>query len=245
MDTLATQVPIFLGALSQRKRKPIKPSTLALWTSLSQNWIVPASRIGSMPLETFGNGALKRFCDGLCSEKLSPRTIREVCGLVKRIIASAVDQDGNERFPRKWRNEFLDLPEAKPTVTAGTNSEAIRELLNRTTPRYAVLYALLASTGLRVSEALSLRIGDDGVHSAWAKEALLHVRTGIWRGKDVASPKTTAGIRTVPLYPSIDQMLIAFAGDRTDGYLFASRNGTPLSYALIHRNLKTRPDSPT
>jgi integrase len=151
------QAPLFLPSLAQRKRKPCKPATLELWGSLVRTWIGP--RIGSLPLESFGNRALKKFADSLCNEKLSPRTIREIAGLTKRIVASAIDENGDEKFPRKWKTEYLDLPQVRPASTASPNSDDIHGLFCRATGRYAVLYAALASTGLRVSEGLGLRIG--------------------------------------------------------------------------------------
>jgi integrase len=181
---------------------------------------------------------LKRFADDLCAEKLSPRSIREIVGLVKRIIASALDENGEQLFPRTWQAAFLDLPEIKPASNATPTPEEIHRLLAQVKPRYAVLYATLAATGLRVSEALSLRIRDDGTHSFWShNDGLLSIKTGIFRGTDVWSPKTQSGIRLIPLAPIVNDMLIKFAGNRT-GFLFAARTGKPLAYALILRNLK-------
>jgi len=31
-------------------------------------------------------------------------------GVVKLVVASAVSEDGEEMFPRKWNHEFLDMP---------------------------------------------------------------------------------------------------------------------------------------
>jgi integrase len=235
--TFADQSPVFLASLGKRKRRPVKPATLAAWESIVSHWIIP--KIGPLHLKDFQNAALKRFADDLCAEKLSPRSIREIVGLVKRIIASALDEDGEPRFPRTWSASFLDLPEIKPANTAAPTPEEIHKLLAQVKPRYGVLYVTLLSTGLRISECLSLRIGSDGTHSFWSRnEALLSIKTGMFRGKDVWSPKTQSGIRVIPLAPIVNDMLIKFVGNRT-GFLFAARTGKPLAYALVLRNLKS------
>ncbi|PYU25895.1 MAG: hypothetical protein DMG30_03680 [Acidobacteria bacterium] len=58
METFASQTSIFLVALSQRKRRPCKPSTVALWTSLSHNWIV------RLYARSPHGGVQPRFCPG-------------------------------------------------------------------------------------------------------------------------------------------------------------------------------------
>ena len=42
---------------------------------------------------------------------LSPKTISDnYVPVVKMLVASAVDEQGEEIYPRKWNNEFIDLP---------------------------------------------------------------------------------------------------------------------------------------
>jgi len=33
--------------------------------------------------------------------------------VVKMVVASAINENGEELYPRKWNHEFLDLPEVK------------------------------------------------------------------------------------------------------------------------------------
>jgi hypothetical protein len=42
--------------------------------------------------------------------KLSPASIRDYSNIVKAVVASAIYNNGEEKFPRKWNDEFLDLP---------------------------------------------------------------------------------------------------------------------------------------
>lgn len=55
--------------------------------------------------------------------------------------------------------------------------------------------------------------------------------------------KTAAALRDVDLHPAIASLLKDFVGDRKSGFLFASRNGRPLSSSNVirrhlHRALK-------
>ena len=35
---------------------------------------------------------------------------RQLCRSVKMVVASAVDEEGEEIYPRKWNHEFIDMP---------------------------------------------------------------------------------------------------------------------------------------
>ena len=72
---------------------------------------------------------------------------------------------------------------------------------------YAVLCAFLAGTGLRIGEALSVRNGDDGTHTAYdPANAVVRVRMTRWH-KQEGTPKTAAGIREVDLDPRLNAFL--------------------------------------
>ena len=41
------------------------------------------------------------------------------------VLASAVDEQGDEIYPRKWNHEFIDLPEVKDQKTPSFTSEEL------------------------------------------------------------------------------------------------------------------------
>jgi hypothetical protein len=44
---------------------------------------------------------------------LSPKTITgNYVPVVKMVVASAVDKQGEQIYPRKWNHDFIDLPES-------------------------------------------------------------------------------------------------------------------------------------
>jgi hypothetical protein len=58
--------------------------------------------------------------------KLSPATIRDYSNIVKAIIASAINDKGDELFPRKWNDVIVDAPiienQRQPSTTAPQGS---------------------------------------------------------------------------------------------------------------------------
>ena len=87
--------------------------------------------------------------------KLSPASVRDYVNIVKGVVASAINEDGEELFPRTWNEEYIDAPLVKHQRQPTTNGEGVTAILNAATGQYRVLYALLAGYGpLRAGEAL-------------------------------------------------------------------------------------------
>jgi len=92
------------------------------------------------------------------------------------------------------------------------------EFLVREAPerRHAVLYALLAASGLRRSEALGLEIKHLSNDCSTITVKQQRVRGGAVK----ATLKTDAATRTVDVHPSIAAMLRVYVDGRRIGYLF-------------------------
>ena len=227
------QASVFFEQIQTRQRHPVKSSTLAAYRTAINNWILPS--IGEEELERFGNGALKLFIHKLVVLHKSPATIRQIVAVVKMIVASVVTLDGEQVYPRTWNNDFIDLPDIGPQQSPMLSQDKLRAALRS---RYGVFFAFLAGTGLRIGEALAVRYGDDGTHTAWDPEnAVVRVRTQIWRGKEQDSPKTAAGIREVDLDPRLNALLQkTFERPVTPGrhFLFHRANGELLFQSYLY-----------
>lgn len=168
---------------------------------------------------------------------LSPKTITTYLGLVKLVVASALDKNGEQLFLRKWNHEFIDLPvvgnQRQPVFT----SEMVGKILQKAEGQDRVLLALLAGTGLRVGEALGLELkhlSDDC--------QTVTVEQSCWQGA-IQTPKTKNAYRQVDLSPDLANLLNAFVTNRRSGLLFANKEGKPLSQTnllrrSLHPNLK-------
>jgi integrase len=235
--TFRQQSAWWLNHSRTRKRNPIKPATAVGYQSYLDKWLDP--NLGDIPLSQVDNKVLKDFVEKLATAKLSPKTIVDIVAVAKMVVASARDDNGNQLYPREWNHEFIDLPvvKSKNQDTPTVEAEEVSDILSKAVGRYGVLDALLAGTGLRIGEALAIRIEDYSEdHSTISRDCTtIHVRKSIWRGKEQA-PKTDNAIRDVDVHSSLATVLKEFIGSRTSGFLFQTKGGRPLSQRNIMRD---------
>lgn len=228
--TFREQAKKFLNHSMNRKRNPVKPATSTTWQSCVDKWLNP--NLGDLPLASIGNQTVKTLVAKMHASGLSPKTISNYIGLVKLVVASAIGEDGEELFPRKWNHDFLDLPfiekQYQPTFSAETMSTTVQKAAGQE----QMLYALLAGTGLRIGEALGLEIK----HLS-ADRKTITIEQSCWNGK-MQSPKTKNAYRQVDLCPTVAHLLKTFIGDRASGLVFRNQGGRPLSQTnLVRRSL--------
>jgi integrase len=208
----------------------VKPATVFAWQHALDKWVLPS--LGDKLLADVSNSALRELVEKMAATGLSAKTIVNYSQVVKLVVASAVDAEGEQLYPRKWNADFIGLPivdreaQHRPTVTV----TELDEILSDTKMRYAILFALLAGTGLRIGEALALKPTDFS-----ADFRVLHVRRSIWAGKE-QSPKTPNAVREVDVPESLAAVLRTYAEGKS-GYLFATASGKPLSQRNVLRAL--------
>jgi hypothetical protein len=61
-------------------------------------------------LATISNKAVRELVEKMSVAGLSPKTIVNYIQVVKLVVASAVDEEGEQIYPRKWNHEFIQLP---------------------------------------------------------------------------------------------------------------------------------------
>jgi hypothetical protein len=227
------QSEAYLESLQSRRRDPITSSTLSAYQSYLRIWIVPL--VGGEDLETFKNGGMKKFVAHLSGAEsrfkrpLAASTITGIVNCLKDVIGSAKDDDGEEVYPRKWSNDFTDLPkivreeQKAPTIGRSALETAISGAEGILKP----LYATLAGTGLRIAECRALAAAKDGKSNLWDRDRRIIVVKGQLSrltGQFVP-PKTRAGYRTIELCEAANDILCQV--DSPPGYLF----NIPLSTA--------------
>lgn len=221
----------YLESLQSRRRNPIKPSTLKAYSSYLRTWIVPL--VGAEDLATFENGAMRKFVAKLAQAGLAPATTVGVVNCLKGIVGSALDENGNETYPRKWNNEFTDLPlvvqrdQKAPVI----GRAALETAISGARGAFKPLYAVLAGTGLRIAEMLSLQAGlDDGKGTFWLPEHRMIVVRGQLQNRQFLSPKTSAGYRQVDLSGDLNGILCRIGCPA--GYLFDIPRSTASDMAI-------------
>lgn len=215
------QAANWMRSLATRRRRPLKPATISNWQHSLQKWVLPT--LGDRLLADISNGALKELVETMAAAGLSAKTIVNHAAVVKLVLASAVNADGDQLYPRVWNHDFIGLPIVKteeqyrPTVT----ESELGEILASAKGRYFALFALLAGSGLRIGEALAVK---DTSLSPDCQ--IVYVRKSIWRGKEQA-PKTPNAVREVDVPESLAAFLREYVADKS-GYLFATATGRPI-----------------
>jgi integrase len=221
--TFCKQAKWWLNHVQNRKRKPIKETSIAGFTSYINKWLNP--KIGDLPLSSVNNLVAKGLVTKMTEGGLSAKMCNNVIQVVKMVVASAVNENGEEVHPRTWNHEFIDLPEVKnqrqPAQAIAANSKG----------REQMLYVLLGASGLRFGEALGLEIDKHVSNDC----STLLIRQKVWNGRVQPFLKTENGIRDIDLHPDAAAMLKKFIGNRTSGFLFSSRNGLPLLQSNVLR----------
>jgi len=228
--TFREQAKHFLNHSMTRKRNPVKTATLTTWESTIDKWLNPI--LGDLPLSGVGNATAKTLVAKFHEAGLSPKTISNYFGLVKLIVGSAIDREGEQMFPRKWNHEFIDLPIVEKQHQPVFSAETMSAIVSKADRQEQVLYSLLAGSGLRVGEAFGLEIKHLSADCRTIK-----IEQSMWAGK-LQTPKTKNAFREVDLAPELAKLLKSFVGDRKSGLIFTNQAGRPLSQTnLVRRSL--------
>jgi integrase len=164
---------------------------------------------------------------------LSAKTIDNYTQVVKMVVSSAVNREGEEIYPRKWNHEFLDMPivEKAKQNTPCFSSEVISGLATWKKERERMVFILCGAAGLRIGEALGIEI-DKHISPDFLT---LCIEQKVRHCKIERRFKIASASRQVDLHPAVASILKKFAGERKTGFLFCTRNEKPLGSSCILR----------
>ena len=199
-------------------------------------WLLPV--LGDLPLGAVDNDPVKDLVAKMvASEELGPKSTNEYIKLVKMVVASAKDPKTRKQlYPVFWDAEYLDLPivEKRNQKRPAFDSETVTWLVGHAKTYIQMIYVLASASGMRIGEVLGLEIDK---HFADDFSTVL-VRQKVRKCKTENYLKTDNAYRDIDLHTSVVKMLQEFIGLRTSGFLFASRNGKPLSDSnILNRHL--------
>lgn len=211
-----------MSEIASRKSDPVRSNTLHVYRSLLDARILPA--IGRVEMADVNNKTAKMLVGRLTEARLSPATINLAVSLVKQVVKSAVDENGDQLYPRTWNTRFIDAPRVDPASQKApiTAHQTLQDVLGATTGEVQALVALLAGTGLRIGEALALTPED------WDPiQGTITVSGTLVMGTIQPDPKTKAGKRTVDLDPALNTFLHSqFANRESRTRLFPASEDT-------------------
>ena len=215
--------------LSKKKRTPMRSATVAGYES-AVTWLTNV--IGDKSLSDVKNEVARELVIAMKTAKppLADKTIVTYFQVVKAVVASAVNKEGEQLHSRNWNLNHIGLPivnerkQSKPAFTA----REVEQIVSTAAGRYRILFALLAGSGLRIGEALGLKVGEHVSPDC----KTLYVRQSVWNGKE-QDPKTENAVRDVDVCSDLAAMLKDYIGNRTSGFLFHADSGKP----LLQRNI--------
>jgi integrase len=229
--TFKEQATSWLKQVTRRRRKPVANSTLESWEGCLRTWLNP--QIGDIPLSAVNNSTVKAVVAAMVKGGLSPKTIDNYVQVVKTVVASAIDKEGEELYPRKWNHDFIDMPVIMKSKqnTPSFSTEVMSGLAAWKYERERVLFILCGAAGLRIGEALGLEIDKH-----FSPDFLtVSIEQKARHGKVEKRLKTVSALRKVDLHSMIAAVIKEFAGKRKSGFLFRTRTGKPLGPSNILR----------
>jgi integrase len=224
--------------LSIMRKRKAAPSTLYNWKNCLDTWILPidinGTLFGDLPLASIKKTVAQELIDQMVAGDLSPKSIENYFQVVKMVFSSCVNEDGEEIYPRNWKKMGLVIPKVikKKQRRQCFTIEVMNHLSNSLTikPQMRMLFILCGASGLRIGEALGIRIEkilDGGTRIIINEKA--------WHGEIHDYLKTENGEREIDLPENVAKALVEFIGDRKSGLLFRTRNGKQLSQSNILR----------
>jgi integrase len=227
MTRFSEHLEWFLEHAVNRKRNPVKPSTILSWKMCAAKWLVPS--LGQLACDEVNNKTVKGLVLQMSQAGLHPQTITNYIMVVKLALSAATDENGEQIYPRKWNHAFLDMPLIQEHKQPFLTSEMVSSIVSESKGQTQMLLILLAATGLRIGEAIALE-----VKHVSPDARTLSVEQSCFMG-NIQAPKTRNAYRKVDLCTPVAVLLGQYLGDRTEGFVFPSRTNSPLSQPNLIR----------
>lgn len=227
--TFADYWPEWIDNYSGRTSRGFRENTRAEYRRDLEREAAPY--FGRMRLGEIEPQHVKRWLSSLAARGLAQSTIRSTFAPVRAMLADAAEEGTIRHNPAAGVRipSNAKPPERKRRALTEDEVDRLRAALTCEADR--VLVDFLLVTGLRISEAIALDLGDVDFGRCRVK-----VTKRYYRGMDV--PKSAYGRRRVPITPELARRLWAMRKDRPQASeadpLFVSPRGARLEYANVY-----------
>jgi len=203
------------------RKRSTAPSTIQTWESCIENWLNP--NIGDLPLASIKKTAVQELIDKMVAGGLAPKSIANYFQVVKMVIASATNEDGEELHPRSWAKMQLVIPKVnkKKQHRPSVEEQTVNGLIANSHDMKQMFFILISASGLRVGEALGVRI--ENIHDNGTR---IVIKSKVWKGIEQDFLKTDNGEREIDLPKSVAKLLMDFIDNRKSGHCCSVRRTT-------------------
>jgi integrase len=238
--TMREQADAWYSLMSNPRRVGKNGRRTALSTLDSWKGIVESikAELGDIPLSAFvrNQQPIADYITKLVDDKKSAKTVKNYFFVIKAIVGSAKDVSTRRQlYPVAWDNEVLLMPRVNPKQQRRPvfTAKQVGQIVERAEGQYKVLFAVLAASGLRISEVLGLKI--ENVLSDCYR---LRIVEKNYAGRQEDFLKTDNGERMVELHSSIAKLLRDHIGNRTQGFVFENKKKKALCASnILERHL--------
>lgn len=217
-----------------------KPSGQAHYRYLLERHVLPV--LSELRLRDVEAVDVQRLLNSKLAAGLSVQTVVHIRNCVSALFRHARRL---RLFAGEFPTEGLELPRLQAVERIALTVDQVRAIAARLPALYRLLVLFLASTGLRIGEAVALRWSDIDARVGVVRVGRAYVRKRgrldpRGPGERYAAPKSAAGVRTVPLGAGLLELLVGRRGTAGKAELvFAGSTGRPLdAHNVLRRFLK-------
>lgn len=171
-------------------------------------------RFGKMPVDKIKRRDVKEFAAELL-KTVSPKTVRGYIGIIRAILNIAIDYEDITVNPAY----NIELPTHRKKEIEPFTPDEVSRLIDAADGWFKNFLAISFYTGLRTGEALALMQKDIDFDTMQ-----IRVERSVSKGI-VSTPKTTNGIRYVPIFENTLPFIKVQIKTSKSLYLFPGRNG--------------------
>jgi len=218
------------AALWRSTKGGISGKTLGTYDSQMRLHLIP--HFGEKPLTGINAAEIRKWVSKLTETKVGATTIRQSYRLLRQIMETAYIEERISRNPCAG----VKLPKIVTVDKRGLTKDELVALANEC-GQYGPVILFLGSTGLRIGEALALRVGDIdnakstvNVERSWTKDVT---------GRSIMGSSTKTGAsRIVPISPTILEALQPFLESKSsEDWLFVGPRGKVMDYDWLRQRI--------
>jgi integrase len=211
------------------ERKQVKPSTKRSYECELRVHILPT--LGAMRIADVAPLHIERLLQSRLKGGSSPKTVRNLVGLLQSIFSLAVDNDLIPRSPVRNRHKPRVTRSEKPVWTP----EQLKLIVDSVPQVHRSLFQCAMLTGARLGELLGLQ----WKHIDFDSQTL-QIRQALWEGELVA-PKTEGSVRLIYFGPMLLAAVMARKQNSdhngAEDFVFCKGDGTPLNPDVLRRDV--------